>query len=407
MKVIDYLRGCLTKKKTIEISADELEDCIDKNEMRELCIQEFFILVATSLLANILASCEFKTIKKNKEKREDEYYLWNYEPNQNESGAEFKKKLVDVLIRKNECLIVELFGKLYIADSYTIRETSAFEEAVFEDIVIGNTLAPIGFKMSGVIYLKMNNRNIKTLLDGVTEGYQKVARNALQKYEQRGNERGILKIDATATAARYGEKSFDQIYQELMEKRFKTYFSGKNAVLPMFNGFSYESKSKAAINNGEGTDYINTIDEIAAKTGMAFHISPQLLVGKVEGLADAVTNTLSFAIDPIAKTIESEINRKRFKKAVLKDNYMMIDTSRIMHIDLFDVAEKVDKLIASGMTNIDELRSRAGMLELRTPESTKHFITKNYQEITEVKTKGGEEDGNKTTDGEKEDGTTT
>ena len=88
------------------------------------------------------------------------------------------------------------------------------------------------------------------------------------------------------------------------------------------------------------------------------------------------------------------MEEKRYKEEVLNGSYMWIDTSKILHIDLFEIAEKIDKLIASGMTSIDELRKHAGMLELGTEESTKHFITKNYQEIT----KGGKENEDKPED---------
>ena len=62
-----------------------------------------------------------------------------------------------------------------------------------------------------------------------------------------------------------------------------------------------------------------------------------------------------------------------------------------MHIDVFDIAEKIDKLIASGMYCVDELRQKLGDAELGTEESQMHFITKNYTELSEVSdVKGGD-----------------
>ena len=80
--------------------------------------------------------------------------------------------------------------------------------------------------------------------------------------------------------------------------------------------------------------------------------------------------------------IQTEINRKRCgKSAVIKGTYLKIDTTTVMHIDIFDIAEKIDKLIASGMYCIDELRKKLGDAELNTEESRKHFITKNYMNL--------------------------
>lgn len=394
MGLIDYLKARFIGTETIEINAKDVQNYIDSEKMKELCTQEFFTMVAISLLSNILAGCEFRTCINKEEVYEEEYYLWNFEPNQNQSAAEFKKQIIDTLIRKNEALIIEVGKYLYVADSYTIREENAFEEKVFYNIVVQNTTLPYEIKMSGVLYIKLNNRNIKAMLDGVTEGYQKVAQNAMEEYAKRGGEKGIMHIDTVAQNKKYGNRTFNEVYEELLNDRFKKYFTNKNAVLPLFEGFTYESKTKASINKGEAGDYSNMIDEIAAKTGIAFHIPPQLLIGKVEGLKDAVKNLLSFAIDPMASMIQTEVNRKRYKEEVLNGSYMWIDTSKILHIDLFEIAEKIDKLIASGMTSIDELRKHAGMLELGTEESTKHFITKNYQEIT----KGGKENEDKPED---------
>lgn len=71
-----------------------------------------------------------------------------------------------------------------------------------------------------------------------------------------------------------------------------------------------------------------------------------------------------------------------------KGNYLKIDTTAVMHIDVFDIAEKIDKLIASGMYCVDELRQKLGDAELGTEESQMHFITKNYTELSEVSMKG-------------------
>ena len=65
-------------------------------------------------------------------------------------------------------------------------------------------------------------------------------------------------------------------------------------------------------------------------------------------------------------------------------------------IDILDVAEKADKLIASGTCCIDEVREIIGFDKLNTEFSMKHFITKNYDTAEnrligdEQNNKGGE-----------------
>ena len=77
--------------------------------------------------------------------------------------------------------------------------------------------------------------------------------------------------------------------------------------------------------------------------------------------------------------------RKRYgKKAYLEGSKLEIDTTCIKHIDVFSIAEKVDKLIASGMYSIDELRKKLKDTILETEWSEKHWITKNYSDVNQI-----------------------
>lgn len=390
MGFISWLRGRLTGKETVEISAQDIDKYIDHQKMNELCTTEFFTLVAISMISNLLCSCEFRTCMKGKEVKEQEYYLWNFEPNQNQSAGDFRKKIIETLIKKNECLIVEILGKLYVSDGYSTQADNALKEKIFTNVQIENTTLPMSFSMSQVVYLKLNNQNITNLLQSINSGYERVARKAMEDYELANGRKGIMKIDTLAMGKNYGEKTFEEIYQDLLNNRFEKYFNSKNAVLPLFDGFNYEEKGgeRAGKAENKAKEYIEAVDESAKKTALAFNIPPQLLLGNVEGLKDAVDNLLTICIDPLTKNMGTAINRSRYGKEVLKGCYLWIDTTSILHIDIFNVAEKIDKLIASGMCSIDELRRCASWLELGTEESQKHYITKNYQEITSLK--GGE-----------------
>ena len=57
---------------------------------------------------------------------------------------------------------------------------------------------------------------------------------------------------------------------------------------------------------------------------------------------------------------------------------MRVDTSSINHIDIFEVADKVAKIISSGAANVDEVRERLGWNALNTEFSTAYWMTKNF-----------------------------
>ena len=81
--------------------------------------------------------------------------------------------------------------------------------------------------------------------------------------------------------------------------------------------------------------------------------------------------------------ISEEITRKinTYETWKNKKLFVRVDTSRINHIDILDVAEKADKLISSGICSIDELRETLDKQPLNTEFSRKHWVTKNYTDV--------------------------
>ena len=96
-------------------------------------------------------------------------------------------------------------------------------------------------------------------------------------------------------------------------------------------------------------------------------------------------NLITFGINPFAKVIETENNRKLYGKQVLDGNYQMIDTSTIMHMTAAELAAASDKMISCGGWNIDEIRRKAGDAPLNTDWSREHFLTKNYSGMEALK----------------------
>jgi len=140
------------------------------------------------------------------------------------------------------------------------------------------------------------------------------------------------------------------------------------------------------------TDIKTLTSEAFDRVGQALKIPPAILKGDIADVSQLTDNLLTFCIDPLCDLITEETIRKRYGETeFLKGNYMRIDTTCIKHIDIFGIAEKIDKLISSGMYNIDELREKLGDYVLNTEFSQKHWITKNYQDIEHLENlEGGE-----------------
>lgn len=352
----------------------------------KLAIEKFAINVAVNLISGCISKCEFKTYLRNKEIKQNEYYLWNIEPNKNQNSSEFIQEFVSKLLKNNECLVVDVNGQLIIADSFYQREYAVVEN-IFENVTRKDFTFNRTFKMSEVLYFKLNNEDMSILLSNLMNGYNDLLTMAIGKYKRSGGRKGTVRLDKIAS----GDEKQQNAIEELFTKKFKTYFEAENAVLDLPKNVEYEER------NGDGNkkstsemvDIQNLIKEAFERVAQALKIPPTLLKGDIADIEKITDNFLTFCIDPLVDMICEEINRKRYgKEEYLKGSYIDIDTTCIKHIDIFAIAEKIDKLIASGMFSIDDLRRKLRETLLKTDWSEKHWITKNYQDINDLE--GGE-----------------
>ncbi len=382
-----WLEGKMLGGKSVEVTAETIEKYIEQERLSKLVAEELTIHAAINLIANSISKCEFKTLKNGKEYQGEEYYVWNYEPNKNQNSSQFLQELTATLLYRNECLVVENNGQLIIAESFT-KEEYALKETVFSNVYRKGLTFNRDFRMSEVLYFRLNNKNIRQLLTNLCNGYNNLLEEAVDKYEKAGGEKGTLHIDAQAKGMKYGNKSFEEVYEDLMNNRFKRFFNSRNAVLPLWNGFTYtkQAAEQSKKSTSEMKDITDVLDEIVVTVARAFNIPVALLKGDVSDVSKVTQNFLTFCVDPLCEMLQTEINRKRYGKyQVQRGCYVRINTTTIMHVDVFEIAEKIDKLISSGMYCIDDLRKKLGETELDTEESKTYWITKNYTSIESLK----------------------
>ena len=152
-----------------------------------------------------------------------------------------------------------------------------------------------------------------------------------------------MNVDAIAQES----ENFSETFNELMTEHFKNFFDKDSAVLPLFNGYSYTDISQnAKTYSTESTRDIKALaDDIFEFTARAFSFPPSLAKGDVQDTGKAIDELLTFVVDPLAKMMQQEINRKRNGYAgFYAGNYLKIDTLAVKHIDIFDIATPIDTL---------------------------------------------------------------
>lgn len=354
----------------------EVIESVIEEKVQEIYYKELAIQTAITLIANAIAKCEIKVYKKNKEIKDKDYYTLNISPNKNENSSQLWHKAIEKMVYDNESIIIEINYNLYCADSYSVDEYPILGN-LYKGVVIGNIQLNKTFKSDEILRLKLNNSHIKHLIDGLYEQYGELMSYAAKNYKKSNGTKYKLILDQVKAS----DEKFQETYREVIQKQLKSFIENENAVYPQYKGYDLQDVSPTA--NKDSSDFRNLRKEMFEIVAQAFQIPVSLMLGNITNINDIVKIFLTFCIDPIADMISEEITRKTSidYDNWAKGNYVKVDTSTINHIDILDVAEKVDKLIASGPLCIDDIRELLGMQPLNTEFSRQHWITKNYDTV--------------------------
>lgn len=373
--LVEKLSGGAEKKSLVEIDWPEFFSLMDNVYIRELA---FWTCV--NKIANALSKCEFRTYYGGKEIKKAEYYLWNVEPNRNQNASAFLTKLIGKLYLNNEALVIESAGQLYVADDYQ-KTVYAVYDYQFSGVTVDNFTFDKTFYQNEVLFFQLNSVDMRQLVNLLHSSYNELLQYAVNAYRKSRGSRGILDIDAQAQH----EDDFSETLQELMTNYFKKFFESENAVLPLYDGYKYTELQSKTYSSESTRDIKALADDIFDFTARAFSFPPSLAKGDVQDTGKATDKLLTFCIDPLAKLLEKEINRKRNGlSGFLAGNYLRIDTTTVKHIDIFDIAAPVDKLISSGVFTINDIRHLIGEPEIAEEWANAHFITKNYSTIQDL-----------------------
>lgn len=347
------------------------------------------------MIANAAGRCEFRTYDNGKEVRESEYYLWNVEPNPKQGSSAFIHKLIAQLYRNNEALIfpAKYKGKeyLYVADGFETKEDS---DPTKPNAYVNVTLDGIetqkkAFRQDEVIHITLNAKKIKPVLDGIYSSYNKLIEAAQKAYRQENGSRWKVRIGQMAA----GADNFQTTYETIMNNYVKPFANADSAVLPEYEGYTFEDISGKSGSRTSTTtrDIRAMIDDIFDFTAKAFQIPTVLLGGQVEGTQDAMNRWLTLCIDPLMENIQERIVRAKYSyEQWREDTTLRIDTSSLIHFDLFANAANIEKLIGSGYS-FNDIRKASGQEPIKEAWADDHFITKNFAEAGSVGTTGGGE----------------
>lgn len=376
---------------TVEITCRELMAAAQEFHLRDLAFW-----TCANMIANAVARCEFRTFRNGKEIQEREHYLWNVEPNVNQNSTAFLHKLVAKLLTDDECLIIstrqrEGYDALVVADSYMLNGCYPSKQNEYTDVQVGDVSYEKTFREREVLHLRLNHVNIKPVLDGLYTSYCRLITAAMKRYEWDKGQHWKVHVEQMAQ----GKEDFTAKFTAMIEEQVKTFLDSNGAILPEFDGYAYTNEGgKSTV---DLADIQAQAKDIFAFTAKALQIPAVLIDGTVQGTEDAQARFLTSCIDPICDQLQEEINRKRYGyEAMRRGDYLRVDTSGILHFDMFANAGNLEKVVGSAVFTVNDILRAAGLPTIPEPWADEHYLTKNIATLSESVTsvsaaKGGNE----------------
>lgn len=355
----------------------------------ELSIENYYkklaIDTSINLIANALVRSKFHTFEKGKKKRGNTFYLFNVSPNVNQNATEFIHKLVSNLVYENEALAIMQNDELYIADSWSVTEF-ALKENIYTGVTVGDLTFDKSFTEKDILHYKLNNKNIVEVINGLYSSYGKLLAAGMNSYKRGNAMRAIVEIDSTVSFTDKDQAARD----DLFNNQFKSFFNSEGgAVLPLQKGLKYTGVNSTSGNTSSSRDVRAIVDDVLDLVSMALHVPKGLLKGDLADVEGQVDIFLMFGVNPIAELLNDENNRKMYtKEEYLERTYMLVDTSMIKYVDPTKMAIALDKMLSSGLTSINDNRERMGLEPINESWANEHFITKNYQEVSDYLANG-------------------
>ncbi|KYH14887.1 phage portal protein [Staphylococcus kloosii] len=387
MSIFDKIMG---RNEAIDFSYD-LE--LLRDTSHKAYIKRWALDTCINHIARTISQTKFEiTDSESKDNTSTTYYRLNVRPNTDESAATFCQKVIRKLIYDNEVLIVVTDSKdLIIADDFS-REKSALYDDIFDDVVVGEFEFERSFRMSDVIYLEYNNESITNMLSGLFSDYGDIFGRLYQANLMNNQVRATLGMDANVAMAQGAQERL----QNFINNAYEAFSSNDIAIVPLQKGYTYEEHSSKNTNNSSSQidDLAKVPNQLLSYVARNLGIPVGLINGDTADIEAMTDNYMKFCIKPIIEKITDELNAKLYSERGYKEG-KRIKAISIDQKGPLEVSEAVDKLIASGSFNRDEIRVLTGFEPVGTAEMQKFIITKNYQTVDEANTdsEGGDIDG--------------
>lgn len=358
-------------------------------QLAQLNASKFAIQKCVGIISNAIAKSEIIIQGQQGLRYDENYYRLNVKPNENECGTEFWARASEKLLLNQECLIVQINGMYFLADSWT-ESDDVVSKARYENVTISagkNRLSlQKKFKSDRVIHIRLPVAEKRMLyLKQIAALYDKAVSTAAQAYKLTYIPKYGLHL---ASPARLIEKTPDGSQKvitgaEYMAKIQTLLMSDDVASILLPEGITLEQLqlSSNTVTPGTLDDAVKASESACAR---AFDIPDTVYFGTITEKSDATNELITYAVGPVAEAINDALNAALvgMDDYVSKGERIMLFLARFKHVDIIESADKLDKMRADGWT-LDEIFHLIGYPELHTDFTQTRALTKNYAQPDE------------------------
>lgn len=338
-------------------------------------LKQMALSTCIEFLARTISQSEFRfTDENDKAIKDSVWYKLNTRPNTDLSSTDFWQSVIYKLIYDNEVLIIVTDTKdLVIADNFTRKKFALYPD-IFEGVTVGEYEFERSFKMDDVIYLTYNNKKLNEFTEGLFSDYGEIFGRMINAQMRNYQIRGIINVDSQNVNS---EKEIEKM-QKYVNKVVDSFSKNGVAVAPLTKGFEYQDVSTSTKGNNASFDELNKLQKsMIDSVAKAIGIPPSLIHGDLADLQNALESYSKFCTKPLNKKIEDELKAKLLtQKEVIKGKNLKV--IGIDKKDPLEMAEAIDKLVASSTFTPNQVLVLLGEEPSDDPKMDEYFVTKNY-----------------------------
>ena len=349
---------------------------------------QYAMSVVTKVLSTFLINTDWKTYKGADDIHGDEWYRFNYAPNNRETTTEFYTKLAEKFVYNGEALIIETASKeFFIADSYSFKNGNqlVMKDNTFVDVVVGTTTLNRSFKENdSCMYIKTPQyQNMELILSSMASDFETLRNLIYEGAEKALGMKLALSLNAQA------KNKYDEDYIRRLQRIYEPLMRAKNAVFITYKGEALAdltekqrgSEVQQVLEAVENNIKVN--EEILTNVGNAFGIPKKFMIGDFTADNDSIFDMgMTMFAKPYLNLLSKKYtNYVLTKDDILKGSKVEANLDSIKFIEALGTATAVDKLIGSGAYSPNEVREMLG--DDGYDGGDIRYITKNYAIVSD------------------------